>query len=215
MEFIGIALGMALFVCMFLVEQGILIKDWYLVFLPLISISFIIKLYDKNDQNPFQSISFYCLGLIYVALPYAFLNFLVFTDYTYHFDLLIGLFILVWAHDIGAYFMGIAFGRHRLFERVSPKKTWEGSVGGVILNLIFAYVLSTVFPEISLWQWIVFGLVIVVTGTYGDLFESYFKRCINIKDSSNSIPGHGGFLDRFDGILLSTPIVVILLRLIS
>jgi len=110
-------------------------------------------------------------------------------------------------YDTSAYIFGISFGKHRLFERISPKKSWEGFIGGTICSLGFAYLLSIFFMNISLVDWIAITLIIIVFGTFGDLVESLFKRSINCKDSGKILPGHGGILDRFDAVLISAPIV--------
>ena len=127
----------------------------------------------------------------------------------------LGCLFLLWASDTGAYFAGTKFGKTKLFERVSPKKSWEGSIGGFIASMIVAYVLSRYFLDLKVWQWFGCGAIIVVAGTYGDLVESLFKRSIHIKDSASTIPGHGGFLDRFDGLLLSIPFIITFLKLFS
>jgi len=126
----------------------------------------------------------------------------------------LGMLFILWASDTGAYFSGILFGKKKLFERISPKKTWEGSIGGAFLALVFAYGFSIYFKDLSLVQWLVAAALIVIAGIYGDLVESLFKRSIAIKDSGTSIPGHGGFLDRFDGLLLASPFVAVFISLI-
>jgi phosphatidate cytidylyltransferase len=129
--------------------------------------------------------------------------------------LVMGCLFLLWASDSGAYFAGTKFGKTKLFERVSPKKSWEGSMGGFAASMLVGVVLGRYFTSLPLWQWLVIGLIIVVAGTYGDLVESLFKRSIKIKDSGSIIPGHGGFLDRFDGLLLSVPFIVAFLKLVN
>jgi len=114
-------------------------------------------------------------------------------------------------NDTGAYLIGVTFGKHRLFERISPKKSWEGFVGGAIAAFVSGYVFSIYMPQISLINWIVFSEIIVIFGTFGDLMESMLKRTLEVKDSGNVIPGHGGLLDRFDSMLLAGPVVFIYL----
>lgn len=120
---------------------------------------------------------------------------------------------MLWASDTGAYLAGRTFGKTKLFERHSPKKTWEGSFGGLIISGLAAFILSRFFPGIETWQWLISSVIIVVFGTYGDLTESMLKRSYHIKDSGNIMPGHGGFLDRFDGLLLAAPLVYLFLLL--
>jgi phosphatidate cytidylyltransferase len=114
-------------------------------------------------------------------------------------------------NDTFAYLTGVTFGKHRLFERISPKKSWEGFVGGGLAALLSGYVFSLIIPEISLIQWLIFSEITVVFGTFGDLIESLIKRTVHVKDSGNIIPGHGGLLDRFDSMLLAAPSVFIFL----
>jgi phosphatidate cytidylyltransferase len=171
-----------------------------------------IKLY-KNERKPFTNIAFTFLGIFYVAVPISLLNVAVFGNGEYNYEIIFGCLFILWASDTGAYFAGTLFGRRKLFERISPKKSWEGFFGGALLALVFAYGLSVYFQSISLNQWIIVGLIIIVGGTFGDLVESLLKRSIEIKDSGTSIPGHGGFLDRFDGLLISAPFIVAYLEM--
>ena len=131
----------------------------------------------------------------------------------YNFEIIFGLLFILWASDTGAYFAGTFLGKRKLFERISPKKSWEGFFGGAILALIFAYGLSEFFHTLNVLQWMIVGVIIIVGGTFGDLVESLLKRSIEIKDSGTSLPGHGGFLDRFDGLLISAPFIVAYLEI--
>jgi len=154
------------------------------------------------------------LGIIYVALPFTLLTVLAYIkNDTYDPNIVLGCLFLLWASDSGAYFAGTKFGKTKLFERVSPKKSWEGSIGGMIAAMLVATIISKYYTNYSAFHWYVIGVIIVVAGTYGDLVESLFKRSINIKDSADTIPGHGGFLDRFDGLLLSIPFIIPFVKL--
>lgn len=124
-----------------------------------------------------------------------------------------GMVLIIWASDTGAYFAGITMGRRKLFERVSPKKTWEGSFGGGLLALGMAFLLSRYFHDLRPFEWLMAAVIIVVAGIYGDLVESLFKRSIEIKDSGTTIPGHGGFLDRFDSLILAIPFIVVFVEI--
>ena len=121
----------------------------------------------------------------------------------------------MWSFDSFAYLTGVSIGKHRLFERISPKKSWEGFFGGLVLSLGVAAALAYFFPVLSTGQWMVMSLIISVTGTFGDLAESLLKRSFGVKDSGNIMPGHGGFLDRFDAALMAMPFVVAWLVFIS
>lgn len=123
--------------------------------------------------------------------------------------------MFIWLSDTGAYCVGSLIGKHRLFERISPKKSWEGSIGGGIVSLASAFVFAQYFFFLNVWQWMGLALVVVIFGTWGDLTESLLKRQLGIKDSGNILPGHGGMLDRFDSALMAIPAVVVYLMLLS
>ena len=211
----GTLVGSMVCVLAYLAEKGLISTDAYFLICPASSMVFLIKLYKKRDRKPFTNIGFTFLGIIYVAMPFALLIILALRGGSYHPAIIIGCLLLLWASDIGAYFAGTYFGRRKLFERVSPKKSWEGSVGGAFAAGLVALALAFYAPELRPWQWYCVGAIIVVTGTYGDLVESLFKRSIAIKDSGTSIPGHGGFLDRFDGLLLAAPFIITFLKLFA
>ena len=179
-----------------------------------------------QQKNPVQDWAYTMLGQMYIALPFSTINVLAFQadptsgQVAYNWLLPMSVFIFLWTNDTGAYCVGSLFGKHRLFPRISPKKSWEGSIGGAVLVLIVAALishftandgseLSTVNCQLSIVQWLGLALVVVVFGTWGDLVESLFKRTLGIKDSGNILPGHGGMLDRFDSSLLAIPAAVI------
>jgi phosphatidate cytidylyltransferase len=185
--------------------------------IPLFFIPFIIELF-RNKPFPITNLSVTLLGIIYVAIPLSLLNFIpniAFETGVYNKGILLGLFILIWTNDTFAYLFGVKFGRNRLFERISPKKSWEGSIGGLVFSMIAAYFLSIFFNELSCLEWIGMAIIIVIFGTLGDLTESMFKRSLNIKDSGNILPGHGGILDRLDALFVSVPFVFFYLILID
>ena len=124
-----------------------------------------------------------------------------------------GVMCLTWATDVGSYFVGSYFGKTKLFERISPFKTWEGLIGGSLFSLFIAWCCFTIFGDLPLWKWLVMSMIISTMGIYGDLIESHFKRTIALKDSGASIPGHGGFLDRFDSFIINVPFVIFFLEI--
>lgn len=205
--------GLLMFTLTFVIEKGLWPEKYYFLLFLGLSFVYLIILYKKKDEKPFASIAFTFLGIIYVGAPFALLNISIFVGGVYHYEIIMGLLFMLWASDTGAYFTGKTMGKRPLFPRVSPKKTWEGSVGGAIFAMAMALTFAHFYPVLIWWQWISISLIIVVGGTYGDLVESLFKRSIQIKDSANTIPGHGGFLDRFDGLLLAAPIIVVFIRL--
>lgn len=180
-------------------------------------LTFFIELFRKN-QNPFYNISYTIIGSFYIAIPFTMLFHLGYYNngFTneYNYQVILGFFFLLWTSDTGAYLSGKFLGKHKLFERISPKKTWEGSIGSLVFTSIIAYVISLYYSNLSLVNWIVIGVLIVVFGGLGDLVESMLKRSLKVKDSGNILPGHGGILDRFDGLLLSIPFVYTYLLLI-
>jgi phosphatidate cytidylyltransferase len=175
-----------------------------------IFIIFIAELYTKAEK-PFNNIAATLLGLVYVALPFSLLNYITTVSGTYSYQLLFGFFFILWSNDTGAYLVGSAIGKNKLFERVSPGKTWEGSAGGAAASFAVAYFIGEQFTAINRFDWLVIAGILVVIGTLGDLVESLFKRSINVKDSGNILPGHGGILDRFDSLILSSPFVFVYL----
>lgn len=215
----GTICGVLIFCLSFFIERGDISYRYYFLIFPIVSCVYMIKLYKKTERKPFTNIAYTFLGIFYVATPIALLNIATFENEAYDYQIIFGCLFILWASDSGAYFAGTLFGKRKLFERISPKKSWEGFAGGAILAMIFAYALPYFFssighePTIRSWQWMVIGVIIIVGGTFGDLVESLLKRSIEIKDSGNSLPGHGGFLDRFDGLLISAPFIVAFLEI--
>ncbi|OZI05984.1 phosphatidate cytidylyltransferase [Siphonobacter sp. BAB-5385] len=212
LKYYGTGVGVFMNILTFLIEKHYLDFELYFLLSPLFTLIFFIKLYKKNEAKPFTNIAYTFLGIIYVALPFALITVIALLGGVYSYERVLGCLFLLWASDSGAYFAGTKFGRTKLFERVSPKKSWEGSLGGAITAMLVAFILSQTYTDLNPWQWYWIAGVIVVAGTYGDLVESLFKRSIQIKDSGSVIPGHGGFLDRFDGLLLSAPFIVTFLK---
>ncbi len=208
LKFWGTFTGMFIFTLTFFVEQHVLPPHYYFLVFPVAACAFFIKLYRKADAKPFTSIAYTFLGIFYVAIPFSLLHVVVFINGFYSYEIILGLLFIIWASDTGAYFAGTKFGKTKLFERVSPKKSWEGSIGGTLTALLMAVAISYFYEDLQPWEWMVLSVIAVVTATYGDLVESLFKRSIAIKDSGTTIPGHGGFLDRFDGLLLSVPFIL-------
>ena len=188
----------------------------FLGLIPLLLSIFIIELY-RNQNKPLHNIAFTLLGLLYVALPFSLLNYIVLSYSSYRIGyqshLLIGFFALAWANDSGAYAFGVSIGKNKLFPKISPKKSWEGLIGGFFTTALVAWLISMIFPEVSLFHWFVIAFITAVMSVFGDLVESMFKRSIGTKDSGKFLPGHGGVLDRFDGILFAAPVVFVYLEM--
>lgn len=215
-----------------LIFAGFFFKQYYglnstlLGLIPFLFLPFFFELYTKSDK-PFTNLAYTFMGWIYVALPFALWSLVVAPYYTtglspfgavqylteYNGKILLGFFIILWTSDSLAYVCGRLFGKHKLFERISPKKTWEGFIGGMIFTIAAAWIVWYFLRGLPVFDWMMMACIVAATGTLGDLTESMFKRSIGIKDSGNILPGHGGILDRFDAVLLASPFVTTYLLL--
>ena len=179
---------------------------------------FISELFLKGT-NPIQSLAYAVLGQIYLAIPLSLLSYLAFgydvANNTYHYAFLLALFVFIWVNDSFAYLTGSLFGKHRMFERISPKKSWEGFVGGALFTIAASILFANFFTQLPVWGWIGFAIILIIFGTLGDLVESLFKRTLNVKDSGNLLPGHGGILDRIDSVIFSIPALFIYIEIVS
>jgi phosphatidate cytidylyltransferase len=194
------------------------------VFIPyLVTIIYLIisELYLKQE-DPVQDWAYTVLSQMYIALPFSLINVLAFTatphgQVVYNWLLPLSVFVFLWMNDTGAYCIGSLIGRHKLFPRISPAKSWEGSIGGAVFVLATAWAISYFVDNtiLSLPEWLGLGIVVVLFGTWGDLVESLLKRTLDIKDSGNILPGHGGMLDRFDSSLMAIPAAVVYLYTLS
>lgn len=200
--------------------QSTIGAEVFLPYLALLLYLMITELYLKK-KNPIGNWAFSMLSQLYVALPFALLNVLAFhnnptvSSVTYNPILPLSIFVFIWLSDTGAYCVGSLIGKHRLFERISPKKSWEGSIGGGIVAIASSFVFAHYFPFLSIVQWGGLALVVVIFGTWGDLTESLMKRQLGIKDSGRILPGHGGMLDRFDSALMAIPAAVVYLYILT
>ena len=207
----GIATGVTFFVALFGFAYGIWPLFTALLAVVLLFSTFVIELY-RCQQKPLSNIAYTLMGFFYIGIPMGLLNLLVFRGLTgkseFHPWILLGITLTIWVYDSGAYLFGTALGKHRLFERISPRKSWEGVIGGGMVAILWGVVNARLFPSVSLLNWIALSIIIVIFGTFGDLIESMLKRSFNIKDSGNFLPGHGGILDRLDSFLFAIPFVV-------
>jgi len=219
-RFIGLILGLMPFVLVSLDKLGLIQNsdDFVLIsvflFFPLIFLSFIYELFTAS-KRPFANLAYLTLGMVYIGIPFAILPFLAFEGENFQSNTIFGLLLLTWANDTGAYLVGSQIGKTPLLPRISPKKTWEGSLGGALVTLLVAYLISIWFTEHSTIAWLILGGIVAVFGGIGDLVESMLKRSENIKDSGTLLPGHGGFLDRFDAFVFLLPFATAYLLLIK
>jgi phosphatidate cytidylyltransferase len=209
----ALILGIFWYITSFFVISGVISSRWLMLVVPMILGVFVTELFRKSN-TPMLNIACTLIIPFYVALPFSFLHFLVFKTGEYEYGLLLAFFFLIWANDIGAYLIGVNFGKHRLFERISPKKSWEGAIGGFVFTIVVAVFIWYFSERLNVWHWLVIGVLVSVMGTLGDLVESMLKRSVNIKDSGSLLPGHGGVLDRFDAVIFAAPLVCSYLILI-
>jgi phosphatidate cytidylyltransferase len=219
------ALGFILSISTYLSVVAVTFFDYsalYLVGLvPVVMILFVVELF-RLKENGFSNILHSLMPTLYVALPFALFiisnELIQIKNQEYSAQLTLVFFFTLWANDTGAYLSGKSFGKNKLFPKISPNKTWEGTLGGAILAVLVAYNCGAYFTVLSKAEWIIIALIIVVFGSLGDLVESMLKRSYSIKDSGNILPGHGGILDRFDGLLIAAPVVfsfLVLIRLLQ
>lgn len=205
--------GLLIYISIFLAAVGEIEVTSLVAFIPLLVLGAAINLFSSNRS--FVNVSLSVAGVLYVAVPFALLTVMGMMSGEYSFHIPLGLMILIWAHDTGAYFVGSTLGKHPLMKKVSPKKSWEGFFGGLIFCFGAAYFIGKYYISLSSMDWMVLAAIVVVFGNLGDLTESAMKRNAGIKDSGNFMPGHGGVLDRFDSLIFSSPIALVYLQLFN
>lgn len=217
-RFICSAAGVFLSLAMAGFCSGLTTAVVFIPYLITIIYLFVSELYLKQE-DAINDWAYSMMSQLYIALPFATINILAYYKGEFYYLLPLSVFIFLWCSDTGAYLSGSLFGKHKLFPRISPAKSWEGSIGGAILVLLVSVLIWYIEPNnasgLNIFEWMGLGLVVVFFGTWGDLVESLFKRTIGIKDSGNILPGHGGMLDRFDSSLLAIPAAVIYIYTLS
>ena len=217
--------GVYFFLAMAGYNSGITPAGVFVPYLITIVYLMVAELYLKQP-DPVNDWAYTMMSQFYIALPFSMINVLAFrsagSDITYTYLVPLSVFFFLWVNDAGAYICGSLLGKHKLFPRISPGKSWEGSIGGGILVMIVAVLIWHLSEQyavndlhLSAFEWAGLGLVVVIFGTWGDLVESLFKRTIGIKDSGHILPGHGGMLDRFDSTLMAFPSAVVYLYTIQ
>ena len=226
----GLLIGFTIFAITFLNAANIVGNQIFVIIIPLFVMLTVFELYRKTPY-PILNIAYSLLGILWIVIPFSLFSYFVYNVNInvnsksliniadiyngYNYKILLSFFLLLWSNDTFAYIFGVSFGKHRLFERISPKKSWEGFFGGLLMSVVMSVILSYYFGFYSLKFGVAIAVVISVFGTFGDLIESMFKRSVNVKDSGKILPGHGGILDRFDGVFLASPIVFFIIYLFS
>ena len=237
------AMGAVLFLSVFLNTSHVIHSKTYLsggniflIYMVYMMAMFISRLYSKQE-NPIRELAYIILGQVYIAAPLSMLNAIAFHMLKYPDDMniignycpifLLALFFFIWINDTGAYLTGMSCGKHKLFERISPKKTWEGFFGGLVACMLLGLLLGdyefwdffgihlTEAVRLSRLEWTLLGVVVSIFSTFGDLIESLVKRSVGVKDSGKMLPGHGGFWDRFDSLIMAAPGMYLFLVIIS
>ena len=214
---LGVFLSVIIFVTTYFYASKESLIGVHFVLVPILPLVCLSALYSSNNNETLSNVSVTFFGILYISLPISLLNFIVFNEYGYNSIYLMATLLFLWNSESAAYFGGSLFGRKKLFESVSPMKTWEGVISGLLANVILAYLIHqfiwTSFQTFTFW--VLFSMVVLVSGIFGDLFESLLKRNFNLKDSGNKLPGHGGFLDRFDSFFFVIPYVFFYLKIID
>lgn len=198
----------------YLFASGNLVISPMLYIMPLLVIVAIFSLFDKKGDS-FLSVSVFASSVLYVVFPFSISNIMINNGADFNGVYLLAVFLLIWVNDSFAYLFGVSFGKHRLWERISPKKSWEGFIGGGLSTVILSSVLAHFFFPEHASHILGVSFIVVLFGTFGDLFESKLKRQFDVKDSGSSLPGHGGFLDRFDSFIFIVPFAMLYLEIVS
>ncbi|OWY21289.1 hypothetical protein C7N43_19290 [Sphingobacteriales bacterium UPWRP_1] len=205
-KLLAAATGLVVYLLVSGILLGLVPAVMWVVLMPLLLLLGIREMY-VHPHGLFLRFCLLVSGILYIAVPLAMVNAIAHFGGTYQPRLVLGVFFLIWANDTGAYFAGRFFGKTPLFKTISPKKTWEGSVGGLLLTLAVAFAAAQLLPQLSLPVWLGIAFFSVTIGTWGDLAESMLKRNVGVKDSGNILPGHGGILDRLDAVFFVIPFV--------
>ncbi|HAP00533.1 MAG TPA: phosphatidate cytidylyltransferase [Bacteroidetes bacterium] len=211
--------GMMTYLLFLVVSNDIFLVGYAVITIPILFLLLAMEMF-AGETRHFQNGAVSFLGIFYISVPLGLLHLMIFLGsrpgaqwYPDKIAPVLGLILLIWANDTFAYLIGSLIGKHKMFPSISPKKSWEGFAGGVIFSFAAAWIISLWLKTLSLENWMVITAIASVIGTTGDLFESMIKRNLGIKDSGNFLPGHGGFLDRFDAFIFCIPFVFAYLML--
>ncbi|MBK7957106.1 MAG: phosphatidate cytidylyltransferase [Bacteroidetes bacterium] len=215
-KYLGLLIGTLFFLISYFIALGVLDLRYMLLFPSLLLSFFILELF-INSKRPFRNIGINLVGIIYICTSFSLLHYLTYYNGQYIGQIIIGIILCVWMNDTGAYVLGSLIGKHKLVPNISPNNTIEGSLGGLIATLLTAYLVSTylsTYPGfenlqlLNLMGWMCVAIIVIIFASMGDLVESQMKRSLKIKDSGSIMPGHGGFLDRFDAFIFVIPFIV-------
>lgn len=206
----GTISGIIFFFICFGLSTNLFPKTLAFTSIPIILLLLIFQIFSSKEKT-LENGGLNVLGFIYIALPFSLLNYIVHPTINgntqFYPWILVGIYFILWVNDSFAYFVGSAFGKHKMCKKISPLKSWEGLIGGAIFGLVMGVINAVIFQGLGVMDWIIIATITVTFGTLGDLFESKIKRETGVKDAGNILPGHGGFLDRLDSLLFVIPAV--------
>lgn len=213
---VGLLSGIAMFLLFFLTAAKI-IPPKFIMLAFLIPFKILLGELFSSKVNSFKNFAVSLSGVIYISIPFGLLSFIIFPGNApgsgFYPWILVGIFLIIWMYDSMAYVFGSLLGKHKISEKISPGKSWEGLIGGGVFAVIMGILNAVLFHQLSMVSWVVIALLIVTFGTLGDFFESKLKRETGVKDSGTLMPGHGGMLDRFDSLLFAAPVIFVWLNL--
>lgn len=177
-----------------------------------LSIYFFVNALYQKEVNQVNTLPINLLIFIYITVPLILINLILSISGDTGIQYVLAMFFIIWTNDTFAYLFGISLGKHKMFERISPKKSWEGFFGGLLMVVVAAFILNYIYPSAGLIHWVLFSIITAIASVIGDFIESMFKRAYGVKDSGSILPGHGGILDRIDSLLLASPAIYIFLN---
>lgn len=208
-KWFGLLFSAFLFIFVFLLKNSLITSSFSYFIVAFAFISFAIELLRKGSA--LKNLAYEFMGIFYIAIPFTLTNFIVFTNNKFDYSILLGVFVIIWTYDTIAYFVGSAIGKRKIFPDISPKKTLEGTIAGLLFGILSVFLVYKILNVYHLYDWLIMAALIVFGAFTGDLVESKIKRSANVKDSGKIMPGHGGLLDRFDSFLFAIVAVSIYL----
>lgn len=220
-KLLGTVTALSLFCVTFLYSAGLCSSKFFVVLIPLVVLIFVVEIFSNRPGDAVDNIAFTLLGVVYIGGALSLLSVLAYPENRillesgYSYKLILFIQILIWSNDTGAYLFGVKFGKHKMSPKISPKKSWEGTIGGVFVTALVAFLLTNTMLDLPWYHTLGLSILTSISAVVGDLIESSFKRIFQIKDSGNTLPGHGGFLDRFDSFILAIPMAAFYIIIFS